>query len=68
MQTIHNEEHRRFNCHKYKIFTYITYGYDKNQNIIFARCSLQDDKHCNGYESPERKCPYRYPIGLRDEI
>ena len=68
MKPIFKEEYKRFNCHRYKVLTYITYGYDKNNNIIYAHCSLQDDKNCNGYESPERKCPYRYPIDLKDEI
>lgn len=66
MNVIHREEHRRFNCHRYKILADITYGYDINKNLIFANCSLQNDKGCRGYESPDRKCPYRYPATLKD--
>lgn len=65
---ISKEEYHRFNCHKYKILTNIIYGYNKNDELIYAQCSLKDEKHCDGYESPERKCPYRYPHSLKDKI
>lgn len=66
MNTIHREEYKRFNCHRYKVLSNITYGYDKNDDLIYADCSLQQIKHCDGYESPERKRPYRYPISLKE--
>lgn len=61
------EERRRFNCHKYKVLTYITYGYNESGDLIFASCSLESAKHCNGYESPERLCPYRFPHSLKEQ-
>lgn len=64
---IEKEERRRFNCHRYKILTDITYGYDKNGNLVYADCSIMERKHCQGYESPDRKCPYRYPHLLKED-
>ena len=66
MNVIYQEEYRCFKCFRYKILTNITYGYDENETLIYANCSLQDEKHCRGYESPDRKCPYRYPRALKD--
>lgn len=68
MQTVSFEEYRRFNCHRYKILCTITYGYNKDNELIYANCSLQDSKHCPGYESPDRKCPYRYPRNLKENL
>lgn len=52
---ISKEEYHRFHYHKYKILTNIIYGYNKNDELIYAQCSLKDEKHCDGYESPGRK-------------
>ena len=62
------EEYHRFNCHKYKILTDIVYGYNSNDELIFTQCSLKDKKHCDGYESPNRKCPLAFPHLLKDEL
>ena len=61
------EEYRRFNCYKYKILTNITYGYDKDDNLIYSSCSIKEQKHCNGYELSDRICPYFHPHCLKDD-
>ena len=60
------EEYRRFNCHKYKVLTDITYRYNEAHELIYADCSLEHSKRCNGYEPSGRRCPYRYPHSLKE--
>ncbi len=67
MNGVAKEEYRRFNCHRYKVLTDIHYVFNEENELISASCSLQSCKRCDGYESPERKCPYRYPHALKEK-
>lgn len=62
------EEYRRFNCYRYKVLTNIVYGYNENDKLIYSSCSLKEEKHCDGYESPQRKCPYYLPHLLTEDV
>ena len=60
------EEYRRFNCHRYKVLTDITYGYNEADELIYADCSLEYSKRCDGYERTGFRCPYRFPHSLKE--
>ncbi len=59
------DEFRKFTCRRYTVLTTIHYVYD-DEKLIECTCSLKEDKKCNGYQSPDRKCPLIAPHSLKD--